>query len=63
MGLVDLSGFDNPPGDPQERVRKVGMFPVLLPPVLQLDLALSPMPLPVSQLKQTFWGKIALWPT
>lgn len=60
MGRMDLSGFDMPPGDPRERVSKAEMLPVLLPPVLQLDLALSPMPVPMSQVKQMIWGKTAL---
>lgn len=57
---MDLSGFGIHPGDPWERVSKAGMLPVLLQPVLQLDLALSPMPVPMSQVKQMFWGIIAL---
>lgn len=57
---MDLSDFDIHAGDPRERVSKAGTLPVLLPPVLWLDLALSPLPVPVPHLKQMLWGKTAL---
>lgn len=60
MRLMDLSGFNVTCGDTQERGSKAGTLPVLLPPVLWLDPALSPVPVSMSQLKQMFWGKIAL---
>lgn len=54
MRLMDLSGFDVPPGDTRERGSKAGTLPVLFLPVLWLDMALSPVPVSMSQLKQIF---------